>query len=240
MRFTIKPGQSLQITGTFASWRAKRYPVATASKEVEGPLMTSTRGILPTGLKKWIPTHRSGVSRTEASSVMLRELVFVAMTQEGGTIFSSSWKIFFFRCITSTAASIIKSQSLNPSTLVPPVTNAMFFSAASEVMRPFSTRLWKVLLTSSSPFCTTSSLMSRMYTRKFFFAHKTAICEPITPAPTIPIFFGSTPLAPWHFSLNFFEPSIILKREINALLWDELPSTPKCLASSASASSSGD
>mmetsp|Transcript_28161 Transcript_28161/g.39324 ORF Transcript_28161/g.39324 Transcript_28161/m.39324 type:complete len:206 (-) Transcript_28161:108-725(-) len=196
------------------------------------PLITSTKGILPTGLKKWIPTHRSGLASTEASSVMESELVFVAITQSGLTVFSSSKNIFFFNGMSSTAASMTRSQSLKPDTSVPPLTKAILASAFSRVILPLATRRSNVAFTSASPLATTSRLMSRMYTPSPFFAHRTAICDPITPAPTTPILFGEIPVAPPHLPANFFAPSIILKREISALLWDEFPSFPKCLASS--------
>ena len=86
------------------------HAVAIDTSSVAGVRTSSTRGSTATGLKKCIPTTRSGCSRLEPISVTERDEVFVAMTHSGETTRSSSAKTSFFTCISSKTASITRAQ----------------------------------------------------------------------------------------------------------------------------------
>lgn len=58
MRLTTKPLQSPTTIGVLPVLREIATTFCTASSDVSGPFITSTNGILLTGLKKCIPTKR--------------------------------------------------------------------------------------------------------------------------------------------------------------------------------------
>src|SRR5690625_536463 len=74
--------------------------------------MTSTNGSTATGLKKWMPTTRSGWSRSVAISVTDSEEVLVASTHWAGTIRSNSASTCFLMGISSKTASMTRSASV--------------------------------------------------------------------------------------------------------------------------------
>ena len=114
IRFTRKPGPSPTTTGTFPRVRARAYTVATASSEVAEPRITSTRGILCTGLKKCIPQNCSGRFRSRAIPSTDREDVLVARMHRSGTCDSASARTARFTSIFSTMASTTRSAAAKP------------------------------------------------------------------------------------------------------------------------------
>jgi hypothetical protein len=62
---------------------AKATAVAMVSSLVRGPRMTSTNGILRTGLKKWMPQNRSGCFKPSASKPIEMAEVFDARMASG-------------------------------------------------------------------------------------------------------------------------------------------------------------
>ena len=84
--------------------------VASVASSVCGVRTSSTSGSTATGLKKCIPTTRSGCSRSAPISVTESEDVFVARTHSGETTRSSSAKTSFFTAISSNTASSTRSQ----------------------------------------------------------------------------------------------------------------------------------
>ena len=63
IRFTMKPGVSLQLTGRFPACSAQWYARRTASSLEPRARTISTSGSTGAGLKKCMPTTRSGCSR---------------------------------------------------------------------------------------------------------------------------------------------------------------------------------
>ena len=82
---------------------------------VSGVRISSSSGIIATGLKKCIPTSRSGCSRSAPISVTESDDVFVAKMHSGETIASSSPKTCFFTASSSNTASSTRSQPSNTS-----------------------------------------------------------------------------------------------------------------------------
>ena len=80
-------------------------------------------GSTATGLKKCMPTTRSGCSRSAPISVTESDDVFVARTHSAETTRSSSAKTSFFTAISSNTASSTRSQPAKRSHPVPPVTS---------------------------------------------------------------------------------------------------------------------
>ena len=81
----MNPRTSLrQTTGVFLSFLASSTVSCTASSLDFWPRITSTRGIITAGLKKCMPTTRSGREVASAIWVMGSELVFVANTACSG------------------------------------------------------------------------------------------------------------------------------------------------------------
>ena len=67
-RLTRKPGQSLTTIGVLRIRLASATIVATVSSLVLLPRITSTSSMRSTGLKKCMPTNRSGWGRTRPSA----------------------------------------------------------------------------------------------------------------------------------------------------------------------------
>ena len=78
MRLTMKPGVSLQATGSLPSRWANANAVSKASSLVCAVRTTSTSGSTGAGLKKCMPTTRSGVCVASAICVTESAEVFVA------------------------------------------------------------------------------------------------------------------------------------------------------------------
>ena len=98
MRLTTKPGVSWQRTGVFPIRSPTTIAVSTASSPVSSARTTSTSGISGAGLKKCMPTTRSGAAVAEAISVTDSAEVFVASTASGPQILPSSAKSACFGC----------------------------------------------------------------------------------------------------------------------------------------------
>ena len=81
-----------------------------ATSPVASPRMISTSIILSTGLKKWMPTKRSGRSEARARSVMGRVEVLVAKTHSSGMTASAFAVTSALIAGSSNTASTIKSQ----------------------------------------------------------------------------------------------------------------------------------
>src|SRR5208337_3648143 len=76
---TMNPGTSLaQRTTSLPKRRPSETASATASSLVLLPRITSTRGIIGGGLKKWIPTNQDSLRVDDAISPIGRVLVFEA------------------------------------------------------------------------------------------------------------------------------------------------------------------
>ena len=87
---TTKPGVSWQRIGCLPSRSPSAYAVSNASSDVRSARTISTSGMSGAGLKKCIPTTRSGVEVAPAISVTESADVFVASTASGRQTRSSS------------------------------------------------------------------------------------------------------------------------------------------------------
>ena len=101
--------------------------------------MTSTSGSTGAGLKKCIPTTRSGVRVADAISLTERADVFVARIASGATIPSSSPKSSRLTSRSSNAASITSWQEARSASSVTSVSRPRAASLSSWVSRSFST-----------------------------------------------------------------------------------------------------
>ena len=113
IRLTTKPGVSWQRIGRLPSRSPSAYAASNASSDVRSARTISTSGMRGAGLKKCIPTTRSGVEVAPAISVTESAEVFVASTASGRQTRSSSASSSRFGPSSSTIASITTSQSAN-------------------------------------------------------------------------------------------------------------------------------
>ena len=114
--------------------------VASVASSVRGVRTSSTSGRTATGLKKCMPTTRSGCSRSAPISVTESDDVFVASTHSGETTRSSSAKTSFLTAISSNTASRTRSQPAKTSHSVPPETSEPRKRALPSPRRPFASR----------------------------------------------------------------------------------------------------
>ena len=113
-RLTRNPAPSLTTTGVLPSRRHSATTRLTVSSEVRVPAITSTSGILCTGLKKCMPTTRSGWGVSAPIRSIDSEEVLEARTASSGTC-SASWaKTFCLMSSRSTTASMTKSTRSKP------------------------------------------------------------------------------------------------------------------------------
>src|SRR5689334_12479093 len=101
----MKPGMSAARTGVLPRSRAREATDWTTSGEVRAPAMTSMRGIAGAGLKKCMPTTRSGCWAEAAMEVMEREEVLEARMAPGAAWALREEKISCLRSSDSGAAS---------------------------------------------------------------------------------------------------------------------------------------
>ena len=138
IRLTTKPAASLTCTGVFPISSEILTIFSTVSAGVLTPAITSTSFIRSAGLKKCIPII--GLLSPFPISVIERLDVFEAKIHSGLAILSNSANVVFLTSIFSNAASTIKSQSAQRSSLRPGVMLARIESTVSCVIFPFSTR----------------------------------------------------------------------------------------------------
>ena len=139
IRFTTKPAASLTCTGVFPMFSEIFLIVSTVSAGVLTPAITSISFMRSAGLKKCIPTI--GRVKPLPISVIERLDVLEANTHSGLAILSSSANVVFLTCISSNAASTIRSQSAQRFSFKPGVILPRIASTASCVILPFCTNL---------------------------------------------------------------------------------------------------
>ncbi len=107
----MNAGRSAEPTAVFFSCFATAYAVASVSSSVEEVAMTSTSGMTATGLKKCIPTSRSGRASFEAIAVTDRPEVLVTSRHSSETTCSTSANTACLTFSSSNTASMTRSQS---------------------------------------------------------------------------------------------------------------------------------
>ncbi|CAB4910056.1 unannotated protein [freshwater metagenome] len=148
---------------------------------------TSNSGSTATGLKKCMPTTRSGGCRSAAISVIDSADVLVASTHCADTTASTSAKTCFFTDSSSNTASITRSASANADFSSDPLTRPFSRLSASGDSRPLPASF------SSSPWTQPTPLSTRAWSTS---VSTTGTCslrrkrraswEAISPAPTTP------------------------------------------------------
>ena len=140
-RLTMKPGPSLARITVFPI----ASPVACASASARGedstPAITSSRRISGAGLKKCMPTTRSGWLAPFAIAVTSSEEVFVASTHSSLTISESFAYISCLSSRRSGAASITSSQSAKAAMSSTGSRRSEAAAASSSVSLPFTISL---------------------------------------------------------------------------------------------------
>ena len=160
----MKPGPSAaSITCLPIASPASRATVI-ASRAEASPATTSTSRILAGGLKKCIPTTRSGCGSPEAIAVTLSDEVLVASTQPGSTISARRANSSRLSARSSGAASMTRPQS----------------ASARRSRTGFTPSGARASASGSGSWSSVSRLAS---------AARAAIPAPIVPAPTTPTDF---------------------------------------------------
>ena len=122
MRLTRKPAQSLTTIAVLPQRRARLATSATASSDERGPATTSTSGMRLTGLKKCMPTKRSGCASDSAMAATESDEVLLASTQSSRTWRSTSASTLRFTPRSSTTASTTTSAAAKPvKSMLPPM-----------------------------------------------------------------------------------------------------------------------
>ena len=115
---TTKAGASLTTTPRLPSFFVTSQAVASVTSSVASARTSSTSGSTATGLKKCIPTTRSGCSSPAAIAATESEDVFVTSRHSGETTSSSAAKTCCLTAISSKTASITRSQPAKSSSAV--------------------------------------------------------------------------------------------------------------------------
>ncbi len=135
----MKPGVSAARTGVLPRRRAAKIVASATSELVRGPATTSTSAISGTGLKKCIPTTRSGRSAADAIRAIERLLVLVARIVVGVASESSRLKTSRFSARSSGIASTSRSTAASSSSDSAGVMWARASAAPASSSEPFST-----------------------------------------------------------------------------------------------------
>src|SRR6476469_8695120 len=112
----MKPGVEVTRTAVFPQVVATAATAEATCGSVASPETTSTNRISGAGLKKCMPTQRSGCRRAAATAVIDNEEVLVASTQRSSTTASRPAKILRLISRDSTAASMTSAQPARSAT----------------------------------------------------------------------------------------------------------------------------
>ena len=194
-RLTRNPGPSTASITRLPIASPQARATASARSEDSAPATTSSSAISGGGLKKCMPTTRSGWVAAGASAVTSSDEVLLASTQSAPTISESSAKS---RCLSSTrsgAASMTSSQSAKPSSVGAACSCSLARSASAAAIRPLLTSRssWRRirLIPRSSASASGSCSSVRMPATQ----PSCAIPDPIVPAPATPSTVGASPAA---------------------------------------------
>jgi hypothetical protein len=159
-RLATKPVESRARMGVRPIRSATPVVAARASSELSSPATTSTSSISAGGLKKCMPTTRSGPGTAEAIAVTESEDVLVASTALGPQTLASRSNRCRFRSRSSGAASIASSHPSSTSMIVSPRSLFSAAVASSSVQRSRSTPRRMPLRICSIPFARASESSS--------------------------------------------------------------------------------
>ena len=152
--------------------------------------MISTRFILSTGLKKWIPTKLDGRALARARPAIGSVDVLLAKKPPGASIGSASRVTCAFSSRFSYTASMISSQPDRSWTRSVALMRASRAVWSAALMRPWSTRNCVSLALYSLPASALGRLTSFKTVAMLRLACTWAMPAPIIPAPRMPTFCG--------------------------------------------------
>ena len=187
MWLTMKPGLSMQTTGSRVISRAARNSRSTTSGLVLRPGTTSTSFISGTGLKKCRPATRSGDLHLAAMAVIDSDDVFEARMVCGAHIASRAANNACFASRRSTIASTIRSQPFRSSSLSTMATRPTIAAASSAVRVPFCTARSIIDLMNSRALSAAPAWASNSRTSAPPSTETWAMPRPMAPVPTMPI-----------------------------------------------------
>src|SRR5947209_4729736 len=179
----MKPGVERQATGTLPHARAVSTMACATSGAVACPDTTSTSGSKVAGLKKCMPTTRSGRPSRPPSAVTDSDDVLVATMASAGSCASMCFSTATFASRSSTITSITRPTAERS---VTPSIGRMRWRMASRAAassRPRSTRLSRPLRIMDRPRASAASLASRSHTTWPAAAATSAMPLPMVPAP---------------------------------------------------------
>ena len=134
----MKPGLSLARIGVRPIRRPTSAVASRAASLERSVATTSTSFISAGGLKKCMPTTRSGWGTPAAIAVTGSEEVLLARIVSGPQVSASAANSFRFSSRSSGAASTTRSQSARSSMLAAPPARAPAASTSFSLQRPFS------------------------------------------------------------------------------------------------------
>mmetsp|Transcript_89729 Transcript_89729/g.239752 ORF Transcript_89729/g.239752 Transcript_89729/m.239752 type:complete len:265 (+) Transcript_89729:235-1029(+) len=196
-RLTMKPGVSLHLTGTLPMALPKARSESKVLSSVAGPRTTSTSFMTGTGLKKWRPANWAGRETAWAISAITSEEVLDARMEVLGAALSMPAKILCFTARFSVAASITRSASFTPSSVLvvtlmrETISSTLALAPASSIFLVSMAFLKPRATAFSMPdtaFFTMSSLTSIMVTLMPAAAVTCTTPLPMRPAPTTATF----------------------------------------------------
>ena len=165
--------------------------IASASSEDSSPATTSSRRMSGAGLKKCMPTTRSGRAAPVAIAVTSREEVLVASTASGSRIEERSPNSERLRSRDSGAASITRPQGASSSSEPAGSSRAAAASASAALHRPRSAPLPRFASTCAAPLASASATGSWSRVRAPAMHASWAIPDPMVPAPMTPMTSGT-------------------------------------------------
>ena len=184
MRLTIKPGVERACTATLPQLWARANTSAAICGAVCRPDTTSTSFISGTGLKKCMPTRRSGWRRPCAMAVIDMDEVLLANTQSAPTMPSNCSHKARLASTCSTMASTTSVLLAASCKLATGVMRASRPATAAACILPLATKAPRLACSLSSAPWAAPSRMSYSHTGCPACAATCAIPAPMMPAPT--------------------------------------------------------
>jgi hypothetical protein len=184
---TTKPALFFTPMGVLPSLRARSATASTVASEVRSPRMISTSAITGTGLKKCMPTNRSGRPVAAARRVIEIDEVLVAMIVPGEAMASTFCRILILIASFSVAASMIRSVPASESAEVLVLIRDITVSLSASVSVPLRTERSSDPDTVFSARSSAASLTSWTTAFNPATAQACAMPLPMVPAPMIPI-----------------------------------------------------
>ena len=134
----MKPGVDLARTGALPQAVEVSIKVSAASGDVASPVITSTRAISGAGLKKCMPTSRSGRASAPPIAVIESEEVLLARMASSATMPSSFLNRSCLTARSSTMASITSLAGASSSSVSQAVMRPRIASRSAPVILPLS------------------------------------------------------------------------------------------------------